>query len=122
MESGKTIVVPRMKEGEPDMDTCLILPETSLIPNGYGIPEPADCQVFSIDDIEVVVMPLLAYDQRGYRLGYGKGYYDRFLSKFHHPVFKVGLSYFDPLQEDIEQNPWDVPMDCCVTPGKTIWF
>ncbi len=121
-ECNKTIVVPRMKRGKPDMETCLILPESPLVPNSYGIPEPVDCRWFPVRDIEVVVMPLLAYDQKGYRLGYGKGYYDRFLSKFKRPVFKVGLSYFDPLPGNIERNPWDVPMNCCVTPGKTFWF
>ena len=121
-ESGKTIVVPKMNQGEPGMDTCLIHPGSTLKANGYGVPEPADCRQFPAGDIEVVILPLLAYDEEGYRLGYGKGYYDRFLSKLPKPVFKVGLSFFDPIPEKIPRNPWDISMDGCVTPEKIIRF
>ena len=63
------------------------------------------------------MLPLLAFDKKGYRVGYGKGFYDRFLLNLKEDALKVGLSLFeveDDLISDI--NSYDIPMDICVTP------
>jgi 5-formyltetrahydrofolate cyclo-ligase len=75
-----------------------------------------------ISKIDVVFVPLLAFDTKGNRAGYGKGFYDNFLSKCKPEVIKVGLSFFEPedLIADCDHN--DVRLDFCVTPLKIYGF
>ena len=72
--------------------------------------------------IEVVFVPLLAFDKKGNRVGYGKGFYDRFLSECNPETIKIGLSFFEPeeLIEDVFEN--DVKLDYCVTPDEVYQF
>ena len=73
-----------------------------------SIPIPAQ-------SIEVVFVPLLAYDKKGNRIGYGKGFYDRFLQSCK-PKLIVGLSFYEPEQELIESGQHDIPLHYCVHP------
>lgn len=68
--------------------------------------------------IEVVFIPLLAYDKNGNRIGYGKGFYDRFLDKCSTETIKIGLSFFDQEQHIIDVSENDVKLNYCVTPKK----
>ncbi len=82
--------------------------------NHYHIPEPQTTEIFE-GEIDMVLVPLLAFDQHGYRVGYGKGFYDRFLSGI--KTKKVGISLFDMLSEaiaDVHQD--DITLDICITP------
>ena len=72
--------------------------------------------------IDVVFVPLLAFDSKGHRVGYGKGFYDRFLNECRKDVITVGLSFFEAEDEFIEANETDVPLDYCVTPLKVYSF
>ncbi len=87
--------------------------------NKYDIPEPIHGKVIPIEEIDAVFIPLLGFDMQGNRVGYGKGFYDRFLSGCRPDVLKIGLSYFDPVQNIIDVNQYDIPLDLCITPGKT---
>ena len=66
-------------------------------------------------DIDLVITPLLAFDKKGYRVGFGKGFYDKLLAQCKHDVIKVGLSFFEAEEkiDDIKQN--DIPLDYCIT-------
>jgi 5-formyltetrahydrofolate cyclo-ligase len=77
-----------------------------------------------IDPLEVdfIIMPLFAFDEKGYRVGYGKGYYDRFLKKCNDSCLKIGLSYFDAVDEIEDTDEFDVPLDLCVTPQQVYVF
>jgi 5-formyltetrahydrofolate cyclo-ligase len=68
-----------------------------------------------------VLIPLLAFDKKGNRVGFGKGYYDKFLVHCKPTVLKVGLSFFDPVDEIEDIIGIDIPLDFCVTP-KAIHF
>jgi 5-formyltetrahydrofolate cyclo-ligase len=68
----------------------------------------------------MVIVPLLAFDKQGNRLGYGKGFYDRFLSDCRPDVIKAGTSYFEPEERFEELDQYDVPLDLCITPNN-IW-
>ena len=68
----------------------------------------------------MVIVPLLAYDKEGHRVGYGKGYYDKFLEKCNPHTMTVGLSFFDPVKEITDIEPFDVPLNYCITPKK-LW-
>jgi len=88
----------------------------ALVINSYQIPEPSlSAPRIDDDKIDVVFVPLLAVDQYGNRLGYGKGFYDRFLTKCRKDVTFIGLSFFEPL-EKIPSDENDVPIHYLVTP------
>jgi 5-formyltetrahydrofolate cyclo-ligase len=87
--------------------------------NAYNILEPQQSDEHQ-GEIDLVLLPLLAFDRRGYRVGYGKGFYDRFLQGM--DTLKVGLSLFD-VSEDIDDvNEHDLKLDLCITPGKRYDF
>lgn len=101
-----------------------LTPETQLIENRWGIPEPvnSDQRTTNSEQFDLVLVPLLAFDLRGHRVGYGGGYYDRFLAQCRPNCLKIGLSLFEPVEliEDIEKT--DVPLDACITPERIVWF
>ncbi len=84
--------------------------------SAYQIPEPAEGVVFE-GTPDLVLVPLIAFDRRGYRVGYGKGFYDRFLQEL--PAKKIGLSFFEALDEINDVHLKDIRLDMCLTP-KTI--
>ena len=89
--------------------------------NKYGIPEPKNGKKIKNNLIDVVFVPLLSYDKKGNRVGYGKGFYDRFLSTQKNNIIKVGLSFFGP-EETVEKKEFDQSLDYCVTPEKVFSF
>lgn len=93
---------------------------TPLSMNAWGITEPLSGEEVPAGKIDLIVIPLLACDVDGNRLGYGKGFYDRFLSTCRPDALKVGLSYFEPLSTIIPHESHDVRLDACVTPEK-VW-
>ena len=72
--------------------------------------------------IDLVIVPLLAFDIKGYRVGYGKGFYDKYFLKTRPNCIKVGLSFFDPVDMISDKNEFDVPLNYCVTPNKIYEF
>ena len=100
-----------------------LLTDTSVIrKNKWGIPEPVDGIEIPSEKIEVVFVPLLAFDKNGHRVGYGKGFYDIFLAECKADVIKIGLSFFEAEEEITEILESDVALDYCVTPNKTYTF
>jgi 5-formyltetrahydrofolate cyclo-ligase len=82
----------------------------------YNIYEPVDGLEVPTSKIDVVFVPLLAYDTKGNRVGYGKGFYDNFLSKCKEDVVKIGLSFFEPEEAIDDVFETDIRLDYCVTP------
>ena len=72
--------------------------------------------------IEVVFIPLLAFDKQGNRVGYGKGFYDKFLAECNPNTIKIGLSFFEPEELISDVNTKDIQLYYCVTPNRTIKF
>lgn len=113
------IVVPRA-----DFETSLMTHHyfegmDDLEMNAYQILEPAKAKIHE-GEIQMVIVPLIAFDQNGYRVGYGKGFYDRFLQGIE--TEKIGLSLLDELVEIDNVNEHDVRLDRCITPDKTYVF
>ena len=75
-----------------------------------------------VDLIDAVIIPLLAFDEKGNRVGYGAGFYDRFLRNCKTNVTKIGLSFFPPEKEEIETNHFDIKLTHCITPEKIYIF
>lgn len=101
------------------MKNYLLTDSTKIVVNKYGIPEPEDGIEIAFAKTEVIFIPLLAYDKMGNRVGYGKGFYDRFLSKCNPKAIKIGLSFFSPENKKISSNDTDVSLNYCISP-KTI--
>jgi 5-formyltetrahydrofolate cyclo-ligase len=93
---------------------------TPLIINELGIAEPEYGQSLNPKLLDMVVVPLLAFDKKGNRIGYGKGFYDRFLAECRNDVQKIGVSFFPPVEDITDINEFDIPLDACVTPEE-IW-
>ena len=112
----KEIVVAKSNFDTLEMTNYLLTDNTKFQKNEYNIFEPIDGIEVPNAKIEVVFVPLLAYDKKGNRVGYGKGFYDNFLSKCNEDVIKIGLSFFEPEEiiDDVFEN--DIRLDYCVTP------
>ena len=93
---------------------------TVLHTNQWGITEPLGGLEVEEKELDMVLIPLLAYDLQGNRVGYGKGFYDRFLANCNANVQKVGLSYFEPLDSIEDAESFDIKLNSCISPEK-IW-
>jgi 5-formyltetrahydrofolate cyclo-ligase len=93
-----------------------------MIKNSFGIEEPKEGNRIDEKDVDLVLIPLLAFDKKGNRVGFGKGYYDKFLAQCRPSVLKVGLSFFDPVDQIEDILSVDIPLDFCVTPKQLYIF
>ena len=100
----------------------LLTENTQLRKNSYGIPEPVEGLLVPENKLDVVFIPLLAFDKKGCRVGYGKGFYDRFLMKCRPDTIKIGLSIFDADSDISDATQADVRLDYCVTPEEIYSF
>lgn len=113
----KSVVVPKTNFQTNSLTHILLQENTLLKLSDYGIPEPENGIELRPGEIEVVFVPLLAYDQRGNRVGYGKGFYDRFLNNCDKDTKFIGLSFFEP-EESIQAESTDIGLHYCITPKK----
>lgn len=117
----KKVYTSIIKSKSLEMDTFLLSPKTIFEESKMGIPIPIDAEKAGPMVLQVILVPLLAFDKVGNRIGYGKGYYDVFLKKLNPAVVKVGLSYFLP-EEKILAEEHDIPLDFCITLEKIFTF
>jgi 5-formyltetrahydrofolate cyclo-ligase len=119
-----SIAVPFVIPGTREMEHYLLDSETILIHNQWKIPEPdpLTSTKISSETIDVILVPLLAFDLKGFRVGYGGGYYDRFLVQCRPDAVRIGLSYFDPVEKIVDIDRYDVTLHSCVTPDETYHF
>lgn len=118
----KDILISKSDFENRTMTHYLLTDGTKIKENNYGIPEPVDGIIVPDSKVDVVFVPLLAFDKKGHRVGYGKGFYDRFLSKCKPEVITIGLSFFEAEDEILDVNPNDFALNYCVTPLKTYTF
>ena len=120
MKKNKKVVVPKICDDqlihfEIDLNTEFII-------NELGIREPTADVEFDKSLIEIIIVPLLVFDRKGHRVGYGGGYYDRFMGDAPKNVVKIGLSLFDPVHEISDINKNDIELNFVITPRKTYSF
>jgi 5-formyltetrahydrofolate cyclo-ligase len=118
----KEIVISKSDFETRKMTHYLLTDNTKIKKNEYNIPEPMDGLEVPSTKIDVVFVPLLGYDKKGNRVGYGKGFYDQFLSECKSDVIKVGLSFFEPEEVITAIFEGDVQLDFCVTPKSIFNF
>ena len=112
-----------VEQGEKAEITAVVADDESLfVTNRYGIDEPVDGIDMFPAEIDMVIVPLLAFDKKGNRVGYGKGYYDRFLKLCRKDCLKIGFSYFDCVEKIDDINQYDVKLDYCITPDRIFAF
>ena len=118
----KEVIVSKSDFETRKMTHFLLTDNTRIKKNEYNIPEPVDGIEVPSTKIEVVFVPLLAFDKKGNRVGYGKGFYDQFLSECNENVLKIGLSFFAAEDEILDVFENDVRLDLCITPQKVYMF
>lgn len=117
----KSVVISKTDFESGGMIHFLLQENTALKVSKYGIPEPVAGIAINPEQIDVVFVPLLGFDRIGHRVGYGKGFYDRFLEKCNPNAVFVGLSFFEP-EPKILSNITDVKLHYCITPTKIYSF
>jgi len=116
------VAFPVVNSSAKAMHAVLVNDDTEFVENKYGIAEPGEGEEILPNEIDLVFVPLLAFDKRGYRVGYGKGYYDRFLEQCRQDVITVGFSYFEAVDKIEDTHQFDVPLNYCITPHKIYEF
>jgi len=114
------ISVPKINNITSELEHYYLEGRDQLRNNTWEIPEPVYGVPTPADKIDAVLVPLLAFDRRGHRLGYGRGFYDRFLSTCRPDCLKVGLSFFEFEEEIDDISDKDVPLDLIVTPQSVV--
>jgi len=118
----KNIVISRSDFKTRTLDNFLLTDATKIQLNKYNIPEPVDGIEIKNSKIDVVFVPLLAFDFKGNRIGYGKGFYDKFLANCRPETITIGLSFFEVEENTFPILKTDIALDFCVTPQKTYTF
>lgn len=116
------ISFPVIDFSDNTMHAVQVNDDTVFVENKYGISEPKEGEEVSPGELDLVFVPLLAFDKNGYRVGYGKGYYDRFLQYCRHNIITVGFSYFEAVDNIDNTHQFDVPLNYCITPHKIYEF
>ena len=108
------IVVPRVDHETNEMKSLIFDRDTELVSSAWEIDEPAHDELVADDAIDMVITPGVCFDKAGHRVGYGKGFYDRFLRTCRSDCVKVGLSFFDPVERIDDVHDGDVRLDFIV--------
>ena len=120
-EAGKRMVIPLCRPEDRRLTTCLLCGFAELEAGHYGIREPKAEIVRTVprEEIDAVLVPAVAFDRRGYRVGYGGGYYDRFLPEVPRAA-RIGVAFSRQIVAEIPADSHDVPADRIVTEEEII--
>jgi 5-formyltetrahydrofolate cyclo-ligase len=117
---GKNVVVPIIERETHTLRLSYLRDTSVLVTSTFNVPEPIGNEIpAKPEDIEAAVIPMIAFDFAGDRLGYGAGYYDRFLHTHPH-VIKIGLAFFSQKEDKIRTEPDDIHMDYVITESGII--
>lgn len=119
-EDGKIVAVPKCLDKKGKMDFFIIRGFDELRPSFFGLLEPDEEKTPRLTDYNnsISILPGFAFDKNGYRIGYGKGYYDRFLQKYN--GLKIGVCYNQCIAKDLPHGRYDVSADYIITPKYTL--
>lgn len=113
---------PKMNASDYSLTHCRITENSTYSENAFGVREPVEGETIDAASFDIVIVPLLAFDKEGNRVGYGKGYYDRFLADCSPNCLFIGLSLMDECVEIDDVEPTDIPLHFCVTPSNIYSF
>lgn len=116
------IAVPLMNSNTGELEHFLLDKTGDVAENAFGIPEPRDAKPIASTNIDLVLTPLLAFDRLGNRVGYGRGFYDRFFQQCRPDAVRIGISLFEAADAIDDVNANDVRLHRCITPNGTVNF
>ena len=119
-KEGITVLASRTNFKQETLTHHQVNPDTPLAVSDWGIPEPATDEQASLEDLDIILVPLLLYDRSGHRLGYGGGYYDRLLPQLPTKTIKAGISLAPGVDAFSLIDSHDIALDCVVTPFETL--
>lgn len=119
---GLQVAYPKSDFSQQVMRAVIADLDTPFKKHEFNIYEPESDQVMAPEAIDMVFVPMLICDSRGYRVGYGRGFYDRYLAQCQPGCIKVGFSYFEPVDSLDDANEFDVPLNLCITPHNVYVF
>jgi 5-formyltetrahydrofolate cyclo-ligase len=122
MIPGLTLAYPFTDTSARLMTALAINEDTVYHTNHWNITEPKEGVVVQPGRVDMVFVPLLVCDKIGYRVGYGKGFYDRYLSACREDIVKIGFSYFEPIEKITDTDQFDIPLTYCITPQNVYEF
>ena len=115
---GKQVLFPRMRGRGPEMDFCLVQDPAEMVLYRLGFREPpASAPVVAVERIDLMLLPGLAFDRQGFRLGFGAGCYDRALPRLRPEAWTCGAAYSFQVVEQLPRAAHDVPVKLLVTEG-----
>ena len=116
----KRVAIPRVDDETGELTLHWHTPTSALRESDYGVPEPLfDAEKAPYSEIDLVIVPGLAFDERGHRIGYGRGYYDRLLAHMPH-AFTVGIGYDFQFMMELPNTPNDVPLSMIATDARLV--
>ncbi|HEX6972037.1 MAG TPA: 5-formyltetrahydrofolate cyclo-ligase [Limnochordia bacterium] len=123
LAAGKRLALPLVRQGERELSAHAVSDLGTLVHGPFGIPSPDPARHPSVDPgaIDLVMVPGVGFDRRGFRLGYGFGYYDAFLGRLRGRATLVGLAFREQLFDYLPQAAHDVPVDILVTDAGAFW-
>lgn len=118
LSRGKKLVVPRIKSGTTDLDHVWLKSPDVLKPNKWGVPEPESGGMVDLSELQLILVPVVGCDVHRNRIGYGKGFYDRFLAEVTCPAF--GLTFEQSVCPEIPIEQHDIKLDRIFTEKRII--
>jgi 5-formyltetrahydrofolate cyclo-ligase len=120
-EKGNPVVVPIIVKKDVSLRLSYLRNFSALVPSTFGVPEPIGSEIpAAAEDIGTIVLPMLGFDRTGGRIGYGAGYYDRFLSK-NRNLRKIGIAFACQEVESLPVDENDIRMDCIITEDGMVY-
>lgn len=116
------VVVPKSDFKTREMISYLLTPQTELTTENHGIPEPLNGTIIQNERIDTVITPLIICDKKGHRVGYGKGFYDTFFKTTNENTKRIGIGYFEPIDNIENTDYWDIPLTQYISPTKIYIF
>lgn len=117
-DRGVRLLLPFVAEG--GMEAAEVAPGERLGPSPYGPREPMRRVAVAPSEVDAIVVPGLAFDRRGHRVGYGGGHYDRYLTRLHPKAVSIGVAFSFQVLEEVPTGPDDVPVHVVVTEEEVI--
>ncbi|MGL1887525.1 MAG: 5-formyltetrahydrofolate cyclo-ligase [Reichenbachiella sp.] len=118
----KDIIISRSDLEKNDLTHYVFESQEQLSLNKWGIPEPTFGAEATVESLDAILVPLIVFDRNGHRIGYGKGYYDKFLKQCRPDCVKIGLSLTPPVDQIPYIDDFDIPLDYCISPNKIYKF
>ena len=112
----KQIIISKCNFEDNSLSHFIFDENTELVKNKFGVLEPVNAKQILEKEIDLIFVPLLISDEKNYRVGYGKGFYDKFLAKCRKDAKKIGLNFFKPVEEIEDINSFDISLNNVIYP------